>query len=570
MSTTIKLVNEKVQVFTDYGELDLCKSIVGGKWNKTSKCWEYPIEAVSEILNKFSGRVDAELIELEKRHRHNKLTVRGLKEGKIKTRDHKFLMEHQKICRDIAMLADRYAFFLDTGTGKTITALSIIEENLNVKWIILCPKSIIKTAWCDDKNQWFPDIKLLPISRNMSKKDFEEMAKDWGVTLSGRITVDRLKQALAGVAQAIIVNPECFKADYEFISKLGIRGFVMDESSMIKNNKSQLTKKITDFSDDMNKLYLLSGKPAPNTEVEYFPQIRIVNQAIFGNSFTRFKERYFDAVGFGGYELRLKPGADKAIADKLSECSIVIKKDDCLDLPDKVYLKRIIELPAEARKYYKQMEKEQVLMLSDKNIEAAHKMAARMKLRQITSGFIIDTENATTDLLHNAKINELEDVVAELGDNKAIIWINFKQEVREISKLLDRLGKTFTTAYSGTNDLDASITEFKDDTAQFIIAHPKTLKYGVTFTGRSMKHNCTYAIYFSMSDSYEDYYQSHDRIYRNGQTESCTYIFLMVENSVDVDMSINVDDKHNRTEVIENFMRRASDGSIQETAEENE
>jgi hypothetical protein len=156
-------------------------------------------------------------------------------------------------------------------------------------------------------------------------------------------------------------------------------------------------------------------------------------------------------------------------------------------------------------------------------------------------------------------MDELADVVTELGDNKAIIWINFKEEVKAVERILTTLHKTYVTAYSETKNVDESIRAFKEDEAQFIIANPQTLKYGVTFTGASMKRNCTYAIYFSISYSYEDYYQSHDRIYRKGQTEPCTFIFLLAEKTVDYDMYETLQDKERKSDFVERFMRRMKD-----------
>ena len=68
-----------------------------------------------------------------------------------------------------------------------------------------------------------------------------------------------------------------------------------------------------------------------------------------------------------------------------------------------------------------------------------------MKLRQISSGFIIDTENQVTERLDKAKVNELANVLEELGDEKAIIWINFKEEVKAIEEMMQAKGYTYVT-----------------------------------------------------------------------------------------------------------------------------
>jgi len=514
------------------------------------------MEAIQTIMDTFRTNVECDSVtkawaELYTRQRTG---IMELKRGKTAPREHEFLMEHQRLCKDIADRTARYGFFLDTGTGKTLTALAIIDEHPDEKWLILCPKSIIITAWVEDQMDFFPTMKLLPLSRDMRKSDYVEIAERWKLPVAFK-TVAQLKAMLIENAKAIVTNPESFRVDVKQYVEAGMTSIIMDESSMIKNPTSQITKVFVKYVKTLHRVYLLSGKPAPNDETEYFSQILAINPAIFGTSYTRFKERFFVKSGYMGYDWSLRPGADEAIADCLDECSIVIKKEDCLDLPEKTYIRRMVELSPKALSYYRDMEKKQLLLLQDKEIAAPHRMTVVMKLRQITSGFIIDTENAVTERLHSAKLNELAAVVDELGENNAIIWINFKEEIREISEMLEKKGKTFVIAAGGANVND-SIKAFKSNEAQFIIAHPKTLKYGVTFTGKSMTRNCTYAIYYSLSFSYEDYYQSHDRIYRKGQDEKCTFIFLLVNNSVDTDMDLTIGTKHKKTEVIENFMRR--------------
>jgi hypothetical protein len=255
----------------------------------------------------------------------------------------------------------------------------------------------------------------------------------------------------------------------------------------------------------------------------------------------------------------MKSEMKEEFARRLAMGCVFVSKKECLDLPDELPpVHRIVELPKDAMRYYREMERERVLMLEDKTITAQTKLASLMKLRQITSGFVIDTDDdASVEPLHYAKAQELAEIVTELGDNNAIIWVNFKREVLDIGTLLSQMGKTYVTAYSGTRNVDESIKAFKDNTAQFIIANPKTLKYGVTFTGDSMKRNCTTAIYYSLSYSFEDYYQSKDRIYRKGQRDGCTYIFLVAEKTIDEDIYDAVIQKGNNALIMENMIRRS-------------
>lgn len=369
------------------------------------------------------------------------------------------------------------------------------------------------------------------------------------------VRISKIQEAFQ-YADVLVMNPEQFKKyDAEGVLN-NFKGLILDESTCIKDGRAQTTKAVLAFASKCTYVYLLSGKPAPNTPIDYFYQVQAINPNIFGKSKTKFLNNFFMQVDKLGYKYTLRRDMEALFTRLLDLCSIFVSKQDCLDLPDMVSLIHSVDLSPATMKMYREMEKEQVIFLQDKNITAMNKLTALMKLRQITSGFVIDTENKTAmSLGDKAKLNELANVIEELGDKKAIIWINFKEEVRCIEELLQAKGYTYVTAYQGTLDIDDSINKFKNNEAQFIIAHPRTLKYGVTFTGPSMKVNCTYAIYYSLSYSYEDFYQSRDRIYRKGQTEKCTCIFLLADKTIDTTIYNVLQHKGSNAELLENLSK---------------
>ena len=140
----------------------------------------------------------------------------------------------------------------------------------------------------------------------------------------------------------------------------------------------------------------------------------------------------------------------------------------------------------------------------------------------------------------------------EIGDNQVLIWCNFQFEIEIIEKELLRRNCSVVTAYSKTKQLDENIHLFKIGKRQYMVAHPKTLKYGVSFT------RCHYAIYNSLSYSFEDYYQSHDRIYRAGQKNNCFYYHLLSENTIDQVIYDNIGDKRMTSKVFEQLIKKSS------------
>lgn len=535
--------------------------IYGAKLDHVSGLWCAPTGALLPIMTVFpiikpTNKATRDLIAQAKiildevQVQKNKITNKET----VKNNDYPFLMSHQAVCSNIANIRPRYAFFLDTGTGKTISSLAIMDKIINTKciqWVVVCPKSIIKTAWLADNQEFFKDVNLLPVRAGMKKAEIKEYARRY---VTDGSVVNKIEDIFPYV-DGIVTNPEQFKKYFKEGKLSNFKGLILDESTMIKNRQAQITDMITKFARECKNVYILSGKPAPNTPLDYYNQVRVVHPYIFGQSFTKFRDNFFRQTDYMGYNWELRADRKELFTKLLDLCSIFVSKTDCLDLPPKTYLMREVELDDDVMSHYKMMEREQLVCLKDTDIPAPNKLASLMKLRQISSGFIIDTENAETIRLDKAKVKELGVVLEELGDEKAIIWINFKEEVKAIEELMQEKGYTYVTAYQGTKNVDDSIEAFKNNTAQFIIAHPKTLKYGVTFTGSSMVKNCTYAIYYSLSYSFEDYYQSHDRIYRKGQTEPCTFIFLLSKDTIDYNLYHCIHNKGTSAQLIEDMVK---------------
>ena len=185
--------------------------------------------------------------------------------------------------------------------------------------------------------------------------------------------------------------------------------------------------------------------------------------------------------------------------------------------------------------------------LEKTRIYVDHVLACLTKLRQISGGFIYDGEKPVA--IHDGKALEVVELLEELGDEPVLIWCQYQYEIEHLRAVLQDNGYQVGTAYGKTKDLNANIYAFKDNRIQILIANPRTLQYGVTLT------NCCYAIYYSTSYSYEEYYQSHDRIYRKGQSRPCTYIFLQCKDTIDKIMFEVIQRKQSQTEMIEQTIK---------------
>lgn len=212
--------------------------------------------------------------------------------------------------------------------------------------------------------------------------------------------------------------------------------------------------------------------------------------------------------------------------EKVRPFASFVKKSDCLDLPEKVFVVRKFVLDSEARDAYDTMVKDKVLPLVDgKAIMSVNALAELAKCRQLAGGFILDHQG----MVHrtgNQKLELLEEVLDEIGPQPVIVWVQYREDARRIKELL---GEQAVLAIGNMTpgELTRNIDAFKAGPARYLIAHPRTLGHGVTLT------NASYVVYYSLSYSLEEFIQSQDRVHRIGQAFKCTYFSLLAEDTVD-------------------------------------
>ncbi len=385
---------------------------------------------------------------------------------------------------------------MDTGTGKTLTFLEI-AKHLG-KALVLCPLSVIETAWIDDCHKFYPEMKIINC---------------WGNNREERLKYLNIE------ADVYVMNYETFKILKNEIRKKNFKCMCVDESSVMKNMKSQITSDILSMIDVIPRKYVLSGTPNPNSNLELFPQIKFVAPDLFGNSFYGWQATYFHQdLQNPHYWYQTQDDKDRLFA-RLSEKSIFLKKEDCVDLPSKIFEIKQFELGNEQKKYYNNI----VQDIKD-NINNWSKFeftAKLMKLRETLSGFVINKDNSISDFETN-KDKLLESIFEEIGDRIIIIWCQFQHEIYKLAEKYNGVALT-----SKTKNRDNIIRQFKDGKIKRLFTHPKLLGKGLTFI------NCTYNIYYSLSFSYEEYRQSQDRIHRIGQENKCTYIILQGKKTID-------------------------------------
>ena len=339
----------------------------------------------------------------------------------------------------------------------------------------------------------------------------------------------------------LIMNVESFSTDKGrlFAGKF-LRAhraiMAIDESTTIKNPTAKRTKAIVTLGKEAYYKRILTGSPVTKSPLDLFSQCAFLNDELLeSSSYYSFKNRYavMKTHNFGGRRVQLVHSYQRLdeLASILKGFSYRVLKEECLDLPPKVYIKREVELSKEQLQAYSTMKSAALATLKGKMATAPHVLTQMMRLHQITCGHLKNDDGTTTEIKSN-RMTELMNLLDEV-EGKVIIWGNYIYDIENLVKAVKKeYGDDSVVQYYGatsSEDRAKAIKKFQDPDSKvrFFIGNPQTAGYGITLTAAGT------VVYFSNGYDLEKRLQSEDRAHRIGQTKSVTYVDFIAPKTVD-------------------------------------
>ena len=313
--------------------------------------------------------------------------------------------------------------------------------------------------------------------------------------------------------------------------------FAVDESTTIKNPKASRTKAITKLAKNTKYRRILTGSPITQSPLDLYSQSEVLDTNLLGyTSFYSFQNHYGEVVNryFGGRTVRQVVGYRNLdeLSQKLDSFSYRVLKSDCLDLPEKLYIRRDVTLTAEQKKLYGELKELAITELANQEmVSVTNVLTQLLRLHQIVCGHI-KSDDGTETPINNNRIDELIEVIAEM-QGKVIIWANYRQNILEIVETLQGLfGADAVASYFGDttpDERDRVIKQFQDPDSplRFFVGNTQTGGYGITLT------EAQNVIYYSNNFDLEKRLQSEDRAHRIGQKNNVTYVDLVAKDTVD-------------------------------------
>lgn len=391
----------------------------------------------------------------------------------------------------------RLALFMFMGLGKTACVLTaivkLIYDYLVVnKVLVVAPKTVAKVVWPDELEKWSHLWPLTWVVLHGATKE-----KDLELTHKRDITIINY-DGLAWLEQHRRTLPH-----YDLL--------VLDESTFVKNQGSRRGAAARRLSKQIPRTVIMSGAPAPNSLLDLWHQMYILDQGQrLGQTEGFYKNRYFMQDMNQHSRWFLKRNAGRQIADTIKDIAIVLRADDLLDLPSIVNCDIPIRLTKEQRERYQTLEDQFFLDLSkDEKLVVFNAAALSMKLRQFISGFVY-TETKPVRV-HTEKLHRLKELLESLNGSPLLVAIQFHEEV---SMIRDFLKRDVPTINSKTPDADRKeyIRQWNRGELPIMLMHPASGSHGLNlqFGGFNI-------LYYSLTWSLDHYDQYIARLVRTGQ-----------------------------------------------------
>lgn len=423
------------------------------------------------------------------------------------------------------------ALFMDTGTGKTRTALELLKQRLDKGYIDkvlwLCPCSVIENLkqdlirHCGDIP---PEIKICGIE---------------SISASGRIYLELL----------------------EYIDSKTY--LIVDESSLVKNPKAIRSQRIEMLADKCTHKLILNGTPITRCEADLYQQFRLLDWEILG-----YKSYWSFAANHLEYKEVRVPGGGKVRTNQIVRChntdylaakvdpySYQVKKEDCFELPKKCYSIQTAYMTYDQAWHYDEVKEDFLSQVDELDSSTIYRLFTACQ--HVASGRKVSDEKGyieTSDLFNswreNPRVICLQSLVKRI-DGKCIIFAKYQREIEEIKAMLDANGLSWAefTGNVSLKDRDKSIEEFRGDT-QFLLANKTCGAFGLNL------QFCHNMIFYSNDFNYGTRLQAEDRIHRFGQTEECWIYDIVMEHTIDGFINDNLGKKGGLVEAFKKEMKK--------------
>ena len=448
---------------------------------------------------------------------------------------------HQKVALR-QLIAQQYggALLMEPRTGKTKTAIDwlaiLVQAGKLDRAVIVCPARVMST-WLEeihthcpvrvhvtvwDKDARAGGLRPPPSGYDLSLLvvNYEAFATPGRVLPSGR----RSKTSGRFKHRALILKWMQGKP----------AALIVDESHKIESPSGKAANMIVSLQRSFPYRLILTGTPITKAKraFDIYMQWNFLNPDRFADlpTFADFKDRYGRWTNKNGYPQFVGPRNLKQLHQRISKDSVIVRRDECFDLPPREDIVRYVELTPRTRSLYVQLAEEMIAEIEEGVYgEASIKLVQNLRLAQLTSGFMMDTEHVFHRISFE-KLEALQELVEDAieEDQRLVVVARWKADldaIEELGRSLDmpvysiRGGIKRSIADEGRRSFQAR------DEASLMVLQPAAASLGIDLASASTM------VWYSHTPSWVDFSQACDRIALS--RTSTTFYHLIAKKSVD-------------------------------------
>ena len=355
--------------------------------------------------------------------------------------DYKFKTEpyaHQIKALEMSWDRPYFAYFMEMGTGKSkvlIDNISMLYDNGKINGVlIVAPKGVVKN-WYEGE---------IP-THIVDHIDYKCVLWQSLITKSQQKELDSLFETGEDL-HILVMNVEALstKKGVDFAQKFLFSHralMAIDESTTIKNPEAKRTKNICNLGLASRYNRILTGSPVTKSPLDLYKQCEFLTPGLLGHeSYYTFRTRYaiMRTANFSGRSVQIVVGYKNLdeLSQKLKAFSYRVLKDECLDLPKKTFMKRVVTLTPDQLKVYKEMSRLALASFNGKMMTTATVLTQLMRLQQITCGNFTADDGTMQELPTN-RLPELMNLLDEI-EGKVVIWAHFQRDVHRIIELISK------------------------------------------------------------------------------------------------------------------------------------
>ena len=409
--------------------------------------------------------------------------------------------EHQKSTAGFLTMNKRSFCFNEQGTGKTASAIwasdYLMKQGKIRRVLVICPLSIMDSAWRDDLFT-FATHRTVSVAYGPAEKR---------------------KKIIQEGSDYVIINYDGVAIVADEIRKGGFDLIIVDEATHYKNAQTTRWKTLNKLLTDDTWLWMMTGTPAAQSPVDAYGLAKMVNKQSVPRFFGSFKDQVMTRMS--QFRWVAKANANTIVFNALQP-AIRFTKDECLDLPPMVYVKREIELTNQQKKYYAQIKNKMVMEVTGAEVTAMNAAVSLSKLLQISSGAVYTDAGDVLEFDIKNRYKVLREVIDE-SSQKILVFVPFKHTINILTEKLRAEGIT-TEVIQGSVSAPKRTEIFRTfqttPNPRVLVIQPQAAAHGVTLTAANT------VVWWGPTSSLETYDQANARVHRSGQKHKSTVIQL--------------------------------------------